>query len=140
MAVGGIVAAAYYLARDKRTRWRLFGAAAIILPLLFFVVWPRLEALTSGAIGARFENTDSTGRDLLIKGDLKTWSENPVIGAGPGLGGKNRLKYFHVATAHTEYSRLLAEHGILGLGALVLLGVMASHIVRRAPTRLSTRH
>jgi O-Antigen ligase len=136
MAVGGILSAAFYLARDKRTRLRLLGIAVIVLPLLVFVVWPKLEALTSGAIGTRFANTDSTGRDLLVKGDLLTWSENPVLGSGPGLGGKNRLKYFHVTTAHTEYSRMLAEHGTLGLIALGLMVWMAFRNVWYAPTRL----
>jgi hypothetical protein len=136
MAGAGILSAAFYLARDKKTRLRLLGVAVIVAPLLIFVIWPRLEAMTGGKIGDRFANTDSTGRDLLVKGDLLTWSENPVLGAGPGMGGKNRLKYFHVQTAHTEYSRMLAEHGILGLLALFLMGWMAFSNIWYAPTRL----
>ena len=76
MAVGGILAAAFYLAQDRRTRWRLLGAAAVILPILLFVIWPRLEDMTAGVIGERFGDTQLTGRDLLIKGDLESWSEN----------------------------------------------------------------
>ncbi len=136
MASAGILSAAFYLARDRRTRLRLIGVAVVVIPLLVFVVWPRLEEMTGGKIGDRFANTDSTGRDLLVQGDLVTWSENPVLGAGPGMGGKNRLKYFHVATAHTEYSRMLAEHGLLGLMALGLMGWMAYRNVWYAPTRL----
>ncbi len=136
MAVGGILAAAFYLARDRRTRWRLLGAAAVILPILLFVIWPRLEAMTSGVIGERFGDTQLTGRDLLIKGDLESWSENIVLGVGPGMGGPNRLKYFHVSSAHTEYTRLVGEHGMLGLAALVLLGLMTLRNIRSAPTRL----
>jgi hypothetical protein len=136
MAGAGILSAAFYLARDKRTRLRLMGIAVVVIPVLVFVVWPRLEVMTGGKIGDRFANTDSTGRDLLVQGDLVTWSENPVLGAGPGMGGKNRLKYFHVATAHTEYSRMLAEHGVLGLLALVIMGYMGFRNVWYAPTRL----
>jgi len=136
MAVGGILAAAFYLARDRRTRWRLLGAAAVILPILVFVIWPRLESMTSGVIGERFGDTQLTGRDLLIKGDLESWSENIVLGVGPGMGGPNRLKYFHVSSAHTEYTRLVGEHGMLGLAALVLLGLMTLRNIRSAPTRL----
>jgi len=136
MAGAGILSAAFYLARDKKTRLRLLGVAVVVIPLLVFVVWPRLEAMTGGKIGDRFANTDSTGRDLLVQGDLVTWSENPVMGAGPGMGGKNRLKYFHVETAHTEYSRMLAEHGVLGLLALVIMGYMGFRNVWYAPTRL----
>ena len=136
MAVGGILAAAFFLAGDRRSRWRLLGGAALVLPILFFVVWPRLEALTSGAIGDRFSSFRTTGRDLLVKADLKTWIENPVLGAGPGLGGKNREALYQSAAAHTEYTRLLAEHGLLGLGALALMAMIAAGNLRRAPTRL----
>ncbi len=136
MAVGGIAAGAFYLARDRRSRLRLAGLLVIVLPILLFVVWPRLEVLTAGALGERFRSTESTGRDLLIKADLKTWSENPILGTGPGLAAKNRLRYFRVPTAHTEYSRLLSEHGTLGLAALAVLFAMALSNVRRAPTRL----
>jgi hypothetical protein len=136
MAAAGILSAAFYLARDKRTRLRLLGVAVVLVPLLVFVIWPRLEAMTAGKIGDRFANTDSTGRDLLVQGDLLTWSENPVLGSGPGLGGKNRLKYFHVPTAHTEYSRMLAEHGVLGFAALCLMGWMMFSNIWYAPTRL----
>jgi len=136
MAAGGVLAASYYLARDRKIRMRLFGVAALVAPLLVFVVWPRLETMTAGKIGDRFANTDSTGRDLLVLADLKTWSENIVLGAGPGMGGKNRLLLFHVPTAHTEYSRMLAEHGMLGLLALVLMGLMAWRNIKDAPTML----
>jgi hypothetical protein len=136
MATAGILSAAFYLARDKRTRLRLLGVAVVVVPLLVFVVWPRLEAMTGGKIGDRFENTDSSGRDLLVRGDLLTWSENPVLGAGPGGGGKNRLRFFHATAAHTEYSRMLAEHGVLGLIALGLMGWMAFRNVWYAPSRL----
>jgi O-Antigen ligase len=137
MATGGILAAAFYLTRDRRSRWKLFVGAAVVLPILFFVVWPRLEALTSGAIATRFGSIQTTGRDTLVVADLKTWVENPVLGAGPGMGRHNReLLYGIGAAAHTEYSRLLAEHGLLGLAALALLVAMAARNLRAAPTRV----
>ena len=104
MAVGGVAAAAFYLARDQRMRRRLIGAMAVILPIVFFVIWPRLESLTSGAIGERFGDVEPTGRDVLIMADLKTWAENPILGIGPGLGGPNRLAV-HAAAARTRNTR-----------------------------------
>jgi O-antigen ligase len=109
--------------------------AAVLGAVFLFVIWPRLEALTGGAIGERFSSTSSSGRDLLIQADLKTWSENPIFGAGPGLGAKNRIEFFKSAAAHTEYSRMLAEHGLLGLMSLVTLGLMAAASIRGS-TRL----
>ena len=136
MAVGGMLAAGFYLARDRRTRMRLATGALLILPIVIFVVWPRLEAMTSGVIAERFSDTQLTGRDKLIRADLESWAESPVLGVGPGLGNENRLKYSKAAAAHTEYTRLLAEHGLLGLAALILTGWMALSIFRSAPTRL----
>ena len=136
MAVGGMAAAAFFLAGDRKSRLRLAGVLAVALPLLFFVIWPRLESLTGGAIGERFSSTESTGRDLLIQADLKTWAEHPILGVGPGLGGKNRLMFFHASTAHTEYSRMLSDHGVLGLLSLFALVALAFSNLRAAPTRL----
>jgi hypothetical protein len=136
MAVGGICAAAFYLARDQRTRARLLMGAGVILPIIFFVVWPRLESMTSGVIGQRFSDTRLTGRGLLVQADLDSWSKNLLIGVGPGMGGENRLRYLPAAAAHTEYSRMVAEHGTLGFIAIVLLGVIAVRNIRSAPTRL----
>ena len=136
MAMGGIAAASFFLAGDRKSRMRLAGLLVVALPVLFFVIWPRLESLTGGAIGERFSSTASTGRDLLIKGDLETWGENPILGAGPGLSGKNRLKYFRVATAHTEYSRMVSDHGLLGFLSLLALIGMSIGALRAASTRL----
>ena len=136
LAVGGVAAAAFYLAREKRQRLRLVGAVAVLVPILLFVVWPRLESLTSGAIGERFGNVSTTGRDLLVIADLTTWMENPILGVGPGMATENRLKLYLAAASHTEYTRLLAEHGLLGLGALFVLGLIAYRIVRAPSTRL----
>jgi O-antigen ligase len=136
MAVGGMAAASFFLAGDRKSRLRLAGVLALALPILFFVIWPRLESLTGGAIGERFSSLESTGRDLLIKADLKTWAENPVLGVGPGLGGKNRLIFFHASTAHTEYSRMVSDHGLLGFVSLLMLVAMAFGNLRAATTRL----
>ncbi len=130
MACGSGMAAAFYLLREKASRGKLLLGAAALGAILALVVIPRLQAMTGGVLVSRFENTSGTGRELLIKGDMDSWSENPVLGVGPGMGGANRLKYFNVPTAHTEYTRLVAEHGILGLVSLILIGVMAVRAVK----------
>jgi uncharacterized membrane protein YGL010W len=42
-----------------------------------------------------------------------------------------------VASSHTEFSRLLAEHGLFGLGALLLLALMTAQRFRQAQTPVS---
>ena len=134
MALGAVAAASFYLLRERAYRRKLLAGGAVVAVILIVVVIPRLQAMTGGVLVSRFENTSGTGRELLIKGDLDSWSQNPLLGVGPGMGGANRLKYFSVPTAHTEYTRLLAEHGLLGLVSLVLLGAMAVRNIRDQKT------
>jgi hypothetical protein len=130
MAVGSIAAASVFLAKDPVARRRLATGLVVIGAIVLLVVVPRLDAITGGVLVSRYENTAGTGRAELIEGDLESWSTSPLFGVGPGLGGAVRMKYFDAAAAHTEYSRLLAEHGFLGLGALILLGAMAVRAIR----------
>ncbi len=46
-----------------------------------------------------------------------------ITGVGPGSANKLREQYGYtkVAAAHTEYTRMLAEHGLLGLLSMILL-------------------
>jgi hypothetical protein len=63
--------------------------------------------------------------------DLELWRENPIFGVGPGMGMLYRVSMLKWVASHTEYSRLLAEHGVFGLMALLLLIVMAVRSIRR---------
>lgn len=136
MSVASIAAACFFLFRDSRYRRRLFATGVAVLVLLIFVVIPRLETITGGAITERFEDTQLTGRTELMEADLETFSKNPILGVGPGLGGAARRRAYYVTTAHTEYTRLLAEHGILGLASIAVLVAMALQDLRRARDRV----
>ncbi|PWD98015.1 O-antigen ligase family protein [Marinilabilia rubra] len=62
-----------------------------------------------------------TGRGKIMKGDLDAFKEYPVFGVGYGMASEWHARYFgHLAAAHTEYARLLSEHGILGLLYLII--------------------
>ena len=53
------------------------------------------------------------------------FEEHPLLGVGVGQSLEyHQLLDRDTPATHTEQSRLLAEHGVLGLGALVLLGAM----------------
>ena len=67
-----------------------------------------------------------TGRAEIYEIDLKIFIDHIFTGVGPGQAAELRKKYGYGtrAAAHTEYSRMLAEHGILGLFSfLILIGV-----------------
>lgn len=125
-AAGAAAVALPFFVQDRAVRWRLFIGGTVAVGLAVFLVLPGLEQLTGGALAARFEDTGTTGRDLIAKADFTIWSENPILGVGPGMGPASRLAILgHAPAAHTEWSRLVAEHGLLGLGAAVCLVAMA---------------
>ena len=55
--------------------------------------------------------------------DFEIFKDNFFTGIGTGQGNEVREQYGYGKTvsAHVEYSRMLAEHGILGLISLILL-------------------
>lgn len=66
-------------------------------------------------------NTITTGRLEILKSDLRLWSENFIFGTGIGASKFMRGNSLNGYASHTEYSRLLAEHGIFGLIYIFIL-------------------
>jgi O-antigen ligase len=120
------------LAADRRARLRIVVVSGLFVALGGYWILPKLVSYTQGALGARLESTNTTGRDELFRGDLEAWREHPLLGTGPG--GSQRYHERSVTT-HTEYSRLVAEHGVFGLGALAVLIVLVIDVVRRTRSR-----
>jgi O-Antigen ligase len=129
--VSGMIAS-LMLMRSRRARIRLIVIGLFLFVIGGYVVLPRLETFTKGSIVTRFQNTAPTGRDAIVAEDLRTWEEHPIFGAGPGQAKFRHGTFNRVITAHTEFSRLLAEHGVLGLAALALLLSSAALVIKRA--------
>ena len=121
-----------FLIRNRRARVRLIVLGALLFLLGSYVLLPKLEEFTRGNFVTRFRNTAPTARDVIVADDLKTWEENPVFGVGPGQAKYRHQSFRRTVAAHTEYSRLVAEHGIFGLAALVLLLFAALRTLTRA--------
>lgn len=112
------------------------GRSSIINKLGIFIVaivgiWLYTAVKTQGLITYRYTNRDAagqletditTGRAELIVTELQGFYYNPVVGIGVGKGKGMRSKLTGSATAsHNEISRLLSEHGLLGLIAILIL-------------------
>lgn len=111
----------------SRQRTRTIVVAAVVCVLGTLVLsW--VGAFTDGASDDRLSNT-RTSRSELNEADLELFYENPMTGVGVGMA-KFERDFSQLSAPHTEYTRLLAEHGIVGALAIVLLGVMAYRIVR----------
>ena len=111
--------------KDPRSRVRLVLVTVLVIITGYYLVLPRLDEFTEGALSARFQNTSLTGRDDLFWDEVRIWKENPLFGVGPGLVSDARDPALYITMNHTEFSRLFAEHGVFGFAAILLLVVMS---------------
>jgi O-antigen ligase len=114
----------FLLERKRRVRFIIIYSILSLLIIQFGM--PLLNEYTEGNLEKRYMKEGSTGRDELIRQDINIFANNPLLGVGPGAARELRqTATLHGVNAHTEFSRMLAEHGIFGLGSvLVLLLVM----------------
>lgn len=119
------------LTQDRRALTKMLGSVAVLATLGYFVIWPQLDEFTGGGLTKRFQDTNTTGRTDLSASDLELFAEHPLLGVGPG-----RAAYEHALglPAHTEFTRLLAEHGLFGMAWMAIMLVAACWSVKRSPT------
>lgn len=125
-AVVSIAVVSLHAVRDQKQRLRLTLATLASIPFLAFIVLPALNDFTQGFLEQRFTDVNLTNRDMLLQLELQLFEENPIFGVGPGMGGIIRN-----SASHTEFTRLLAEHGMLGIMSLGLLLTTALQIYFR---------
>ena len=86
---------------------------------------------TNGLIEKRYTNKDHLGRlkrdksmdrKELAKEEINLFVKNPLVGVGVGNGNQIReIKFGNKVNSHDELTRLLAEHGSLGLINIIIL-------------------
>lgn len=125
-AAGAMIMALPFLLKDHRAvaSVMLGGLALVIIGA--YVIFPAIDSFTGGALKRRFSDTSGTHRGEIMEGDLAVWREHVALGVGPGQAKKHRGPSVYVASAHTEFTRLLSEHGTLGLFSIVALLVLCA--------------
>lgn len=103
----------------------------VLLVLLMIVTWGYSSFQTSGLIDKRYANQDATGREKesrftgredVAKSEIDIFLANPFLGAGVGKGVEIRQELTgDGALSHDEITRMLAEHGTLGVIGLLIL-------------------
>jgi O-antigen ligase len=111
--------------REPKALVTLLLSSLLSLAILQFLLLPALDTFTQGTLSARLEDSRLTGRDHIILADWLTFQEHPWFGVGPGQSYFYHAQTFRAASAHTEYTRLLAEHGSLGAASLLLFLIFA---------------
>lgn len=115
----------FHLMRTPKARGRLLLLLAIFTVLLISIVYPALEQFTSGNLSQRFADLGTTGRFEAVQGDMEAFLSNPFLGVGVGQADIYRADFFgRPIAAHTEFTRLLGEHGLFGIIILALLAWM----------------
>lgn len=135
-AVLSSMAATFFLVSKRKNIFGIFFAVILILGVAHLYVWPRLVGFTGGAIEKRFKQTSMTNRESLFAQDLQMFRQNLILGVGPGQSGKYRSTEMIGSAGHTEFSRMLGEHGIFGFSSLLFLLLCAYGLVRRKKTLL----
>jgi hypothetical protein len=121
-ALAGFIAAFVFLSAERRARARVIMLTLALIVAGRFVIAPALDDFTGGTMIARFHDLNPSGRNELVEADLQIWRAHPLLGIGPGLAAPVRESMVSGSGgAHTEFTRLLAEHGLFGLLAAVLL-------------------
>jgi hypothetical protein len=129
--LGAISIASLFLARDRQMRTVLIFMVIVGYSVLNFVALPALDEFTGDIVTARLRDFDLTGRDQIMRADWLIFQQNPLFGVGPGQSYNLHALKFRASSAHNEYTRLLAEHGSLGLAALLILFVLAGRLLTR---------
>lgn len=126
-----------HLVRQPRVRVMALAVLVLFTFLGAAVIFPRLNAYTGGALQERYTSTSGGVRQTLVEEELALWKENPVLGVGPGMSKYYRASLLGMEVAsHTEFTRLLSEHGTFGLLALLTLIAVAGLAYLRAPSAL----
>ncbi len=96
-------------------------------------VWLFTSYKTDGLIDKRYANKDSagrekvdnfTGRGEIAQGEIEMFLEHPFFGVGVAKGSEIRSEQMglnELFASHDEVTRMLAEHGSLGILALLIL-------------------
>jgi len=103
----------------------------VFVTLALMATWTYTSFQTGGLIDKRYANQDAagrvkeskfTGREDVAKNEIDTFLKNPIFGVGVGKGVEVRLAETGDATlSHDEITRMLAEHGSLGIIGLLIL-------------------
>lgn len=111
-------------------RFKLLGISGL-MGLLVLGVWLYSANETGGMIQKRYANQDASGRvkesqlsgrENIMASEVKFFLDNPFFGVGVAMGAEIRSEHVGARIlSHNELTRMLAEHGGLGILALVII-------------------
>jgi len=146
LAVLGLIAV--NIIRKRKDSGRKLKPASLVIVVIGLVGSFYLgNLITGGALLQRYQGeTASTLRGTRVKGltilttgrseiffrDMSIFSENPFLGVGVGNAKViGEEEYDNPKVPHIEISRLMAEHGILGIAVIVMIFIYPFMLLSR---------
>ena len=144
-SVSLIISVSYYILYQQKVVNILFKITGLLL--IFLTLWYFIFSLTDGVIADRYGISskegsgnilsDLSGRSVIYNIDFQIFKDHILSGVGLGQGTYMRESYGYgkVVAAHIEFTRMLAEHGFLGLVSIFFLlsipivGILNSKII-----------
>lgn len=119
-----------YKSVDKKNKRRMLTSIIIFLSVAI-LTWIISTDQTNGMIEKRYSNQNAmgheksdvtTGRGDLFLAEFEEFIANPFLGVGVGRVKDLRFQRTGIhAASHNEISRIISEHGLLGVLALSIL-------------------
>jgi hypothetical protein len=129
----GALAMLFFAFSERRSRFTVILIVLVFSITVYFSL-PRLDQFTAGGLTSRFMDTNTTGRIELMQEELQIWYSNLFFGVGPGMTPREvAYQGYQIQVAsHNELTRILAEHGLFGLAAILILISIAVRNLRHA--------
>ncbi|KAF2334198.1 O-antigen ligase family protein [Flavobacterium ginsenosidimutans] len=124
-----LFAVVYYFSNAKGKS--KFVLVFFLTGLISIGIWTYTSFQTHGLIEKRYANKDARGREKkdrlggreeVMNAEINLFLNNPVFGVGAGMSKYERVEELGQEVAsHSEITRLIAEHGVFGIFAFLIL-------------------
>ena len=146
VALSALVVSWVISIKQNKSLKKIYRYNILIIIIIVVSLWNLASDFTGGLMSDRYKTTLKLDNQGIIGGssrveimltDIEIFFDNYLMGVGPGMGKYLRIKYTYgkIVSAHSEFTRILAEHGIIGLFGIISLGVFTYKEYRRRVSR-----
>ena len=106
------------------------GLFIVLFTSVFFITSCKtndylIKRYNNQSVFGLFTPKGNDGRPDLAFTEIKMFAENPILGVGAGLGSLERkLEFKTQGCTHNEFTRMMAEQGILGVVSILILVII----------------
>ena len=140
--IAPIIAVAFSYFVTKGVKYKIQGKGILYISLVVLGLYYFSSNFTKGMLDARYaslftyvnpQEASLSGRVKIMALDLEIFRDNFLMGVGPGAARDLRWRYGYgtVVGAHSEFTRMLAEHGLFGLISLLSILILSYREYRK---------